>query len=72
MTRPAPERNRKDGRGGLSRLRPAELRAYDRFLGHGCPPPSTAVTFTPTAIGTQVALRCECGQAEDITDYDSW
>lgn len=72
-------------RDGLLRLRPAELRAYHRFLRHGCPrrrraleeggldpAPPTAVTFTPTAIGTQVALRCGCGRAEDITDYDSW
>ena len=28
--------------------------------------------FTPTTIGMAVAIKCACGQAKDVTDYDSW
>lgn len=28
--------------------------------------------FTPTSIGMAIAVKCTCGEKENVTDYDCW
>ncbi|GEM_PF-1496648 len=33
---------------------------------------SITYCFTPTSLGTMMAIKCACGKNKNITDYDSW
>ena len=39
---------------------------------YGVMPVAYTWSFTETALGTRITLKCSCGEEIDVSDYDQW
>lgn len=52
-----------------------ELKSLDEWTAeHGkvCRKRAYSYSFCPTGIGVALTVECDCGDSQNITDYDSW